>query len=103
MREQPTTTHERIHCHTHHRTVSAVPVRVVGRPRPPVNQINYRRRQQYFAEDEDVWDIEYTDLYDDYAPILGTATCQQVARKNSEAWRSHFRLLNKYHDDSTLR
>ncbi len=63
-------------------------------------QITYRRRQQYFAEDGDVWDAGYTDLYDEYAPILGKAACQQVARKNSEAWRSHFRLLEKYHDDS---
>ena len=67
---------------------------------PLWNQINYRRRQQYFSDDSDVWDVKYTDLYDDYAPILGKAACQQVARKNSEAWRSHFRLLGKYHDES---
>ena len=67
---------------------------------PLWNQINYRRRQAYFADDSDVWDVEYSDLYDEYAPILGKAACQQVARKNSEAWRSHFRLLDKYHDDS---
>ncbi|ERH04746.1 MAG: putative transposase, partial [Halorubrum sp. J07HR59] len=69
---------------------------------PLWNQITYRRRQAYFAEGGDVWDVEYTDLYDDYAPILGKATCQQGARKNSEAWRSHFRLLDKYHDKSNL-
>jgi putative transposase len=67
---------------------------------PLWNQITYRRRQQYFSADGDVWDAEYTDLYDEYAPILGKAACQQVARKNSEAWRSHFRLLDKYHDES---
>ncbi|MDR5656962.1 transposase [Halodesulfurarchaeum sp. HSR-GB] len=67
---------------------------------PLWNQINYRRRQQYFDEDGDVWDAEYTDLYDDYAPILGKATCQQLARKNSEAWRSHFKLLSLYRDES---
>ncbi len=66
---------------------------------PLWNQINYRRRQEYFADDGDVWDAEYTDLYDDYAPILGKAACQQVARKNSEAWRSHFDLLDTYHSD----
>jgi putative transposase len=70
---------------------------------PLWNQINYRRRHQYFAEDGDVWNAEYTDLYDDYAPILGKAACQQVARKNSEAWRSHFHLLDKYHgEDSSV-
>jgi putative transposase len=67
---------------------------------PLWNQITYRRRQEYFSEDGDVWDAEYSDLYDDYAPILGTATCQQLARKNSETWRSHFRILEKYHDDT---
>ena len=67
---------------------------------PLWNQITYRRRQEYFAEDGDVWDAEYTDLYDEYAPILGKAACQQLTRKNSEAWRSHFRLLDKYHDNS---
>ncbi|MDR5656979.1 transposase [Halodesulfurarchaeum sp. HSR-GB] len=67
---------------------------------PLWNQINYRRRQQYFDEDGDVWKATYTDLYDRYAPILGKATCQQIARKNSEAWRSHFELLSVYQDES---
>jgi len=67
---------------------------------PLWNQITYRRRQQYFDEDGDVWDAEYTDLYDQYAPILGKATCQQLARKNAEAWRSHFELLSLYRDGS---
>ena len=68
---------------------------------PPLwNQITYRRRQEYFSDNGDVWDAEYTDLYDVYAPIIGKATCQQIARKNSEAWRSHFRLLEQYHDES---
>jgi putative transposase len=67
---------------------------------PLWNQITYRRRQQYFDEDGDVWDAEYTDLYEQYAPILGKATCQQVAQKNSDAWRSHFELLSHYRDES---
>ncbi len=67
---------------------------------PLWNQVTYRRRQEYFTEDGDVWDAEYTDLYDVYAPILGKAACQQVARKNSEAWRSHFRLFDTYHNDA---
>jgi putative transposase len=68
---------------------------------PPLwNQITYRRRQEYFSDNGDIWDADHTDLYDEYAPILGKATCQQIARKNSEAWRSHFQLLDQYHDDS---
>jgi len=31
--------------------------------------------------------------------ILGEATCQQVAGKNSEAWWIHFELLSLYHDE----
>ena len=70
---------------------------------PLWNQLTYRRRQQYFAEDDDVWDVEYQDLYDDYAPVIGKAACQQLARKNSEAWRSFFALLDQYHsNDSTV-
>ncbi|ELY60134.1 IS1341-type transposase [Natronococcus amylolyticus DSM 10524] len=67
---------------------------------PLWNQINYRRLDQYFDPDGNVWDAEYTDLYDKYAPVLGKATCQQVARKNADAWRSHFDLLETYHSDA---
>ena len=67
---------------------------------PLWNQITYRRRQAYFDENGDVWDAEYSDLYDEYAPIIGKAACQQVARKNSEAWRSFFRLLDQYHSNA---
>ena len=67
---------------------------------PLWNQITYRRRQQYFDDDGDVWDADYIDLYDKYAPLLGKATCQQLARKNSDAWRSHFELLSLYRDES---
>ena len=66
---------------------------------PLWNQLTYRRRQQYFDEDGDVWDADYTDLYSDYAPVIGKAACQQLARKNSEAWRSFFTLFDKYHSD----
>ena len=60
---------------------------------PLWNQITYRRRQAHFDSEKDVWDgVEYTDLYGDYAPILGKAACQQVARKNSEVRRSFFTL-----------
>ena len=69
---------------------------------PLWNQLTYRRRQAYFTNGEDVWDVEYADLYDEYAPILGKAACQQVAWKNSEAWRSFFQLLDKYNSEALL-
>ena len=66
---------------------------------PLWNQLTYRRRHAYFDQYSDVWDVDYDDLYDEYAPILGKAACQQVTRKNSEAWRSFFGLLDTYHSD----
>jgi putative transposase len=65
---------------------------------PLWNQINYRRRQAYFEDSQDVWEAEYSDLYNEYAPILGKATCQQVARKNADAWRSFFTQLEQYRE-----
>jgi len=67
---------------------------------PLWDQINYRRRRAYFNKNKNVWDAKYSDLYDEYAPILSKATCQQVARKNAEAWRSFFTQLEKYQNDN---
>jgi putative transposase len=51
------------------------------------NELNYERRQQLF-DGESVWD---TAAYrKQYVGVLGSATAQQVIRKNSEAWRSFF-------------
>ena len=51
------------------------------------NQVNYRRRQSFFNNTS--WKkATYTDLYDDYAPVISKAACQQLVRKNAEAWRS---------------
>jgi len=43
-----------------------------------------------------VWDA--TNPSDRYKGVLGSATAQQIPRKNSEAWRSFFALNEKYHD-----
>jgi putative transposase len=55
------------------------------------NELNYERRQNYFAaDDSSVWDTdEYRGRYNG---IVGSATVQQLTRKNSEAWRSFFSL-----------
>ena len=51
------------------------------------NELTYERRQNYFG-DGDVWDTsEYRGQYNG---VVGSATVQQVTRKNSEAWRSFF-------------
>jgi len=54
------------------------------------NELNYRRRQSFF-KGEINW--ESRDLYDKYRSIIGSATAQQIQRKNNEAWRSFFALL----------
>ncbi|MFC6723421.1 transposase [Halobium palmae] len=51
------------------------------------NQVNYRRRQAHFQHDN--WKkATYSDLYSDYAAVISKAACQQLVRKNAEAWRS---------------
>lgn len=54
------------------------------------NELNYRRRQSFF-KGEINW--ESRDLYDKYKVTIGSATAQQIQRKNSEAWKSFFALL----------
>ena len=51
------------------------------------NQLNYERRENLFAG-ESVWDT--TDYRKRFVGVLGSATAQQVIRRNSEAWRSFF-------------
>jgi len=55
------------------------------------NELNYRKRQSFFKGKIN-W--ESKDLYDKYKCITGSATAQQIQRKNNEAWKSFFALLN---------
>ncbi|MFW5956411.1 MAG: IS200/IS605 family transposon protein TnpB, partial [Halorhabdus sp.] len=56
------------------------------------NQLTYERRQNFTdpANEKSVWDTE--DYRKQYVGVLGSATAQQVIRKNTEAWRSFFAL-----------
>ncbi|ESS11754.1 MAG: transposase [uncultured archaeon A07HR60] len=51
------------------------------------NELNYERRQQFF-DGESVWDT--ADYRKQYVDVLGSATAQQVIRKNKSAWQSFF-------------
>lgn len=62
------------------------------------NQLTYRRQEEYFDDDGDVWGANYKDLYEAYRPVVGGSTAQQLRRKNDQAWRAFFRVLDKYHD-----
>ncbi|WP_236039585.1 RNA-guided endonuclease InsQ/TnpB family protein [Haloarcula salinisoli] len=51
------------------------------------NELNHERRQQFF-DGESVWDT--ADYRKQYVGVLGSATAQQVIRKNKSAWQSFF-------------
>lgn len=54
------------------------------------NELTYRRRQAYSSYQPIEWYRE--DLYQKYAPLVGSATAQQIINKNNEAWRSFLAL-----------
>ena len=56
------------------------------------NKLNYIRRQSFF-EGRFNWEEGIAELYNEFKPIIGAATAQQIIRKNDEAWRSFFALL----------
>lgn len=56
------------------------------------NVLNYRRRRSFFDGEID-WSS--SELYDKYKGRIGSATAQQVIRKNDEAWPSFLALLKQ--------
>ena len=56
------------------------------------NKLNYVRRQAFF-EGRFNWKEGVNELYNEFKKIIGSATAQQIVRKNNEAWRSFFSLL----------
>jgi len=56
------------------------------------NKLNYIRRQSFFEGSFD-WEEGVAELYEEFKPIIGAATAQQIIRKNDEVWRSFFALL----------
>lgn len=56
------------------------------------NELNYERRQAFF-DDRDVWSVDADEYRVQYKGVLGSATAQQIIRRNDEAWRSFFALL----------
>ncbi|MDZ7731447.1 MAG: transposase [Natrialbaceae archaeon] len=63
------------------------------------NQLNYERRQNFTdpATDRSVWETE--DYRKQYVGVLGSATAQQVIRKNDSAWKSFFALAEAGEDN----
>jgi len=59
------------------------------------NEVNYLRRRLFF--DHKPVDFNKTEkvVYEKYRKEIGSATVQQICRKNAEAWRSFFSLIKK--------
>ncbi|WP_297523698.1 transposase [Thermococcus sp.] len=57
------------------------------------NRVNYLRRQGFFKGQ--IVDFNKTEkiVYEEFKKEIGSATVQQICRKNAEAWRSFFSLL----------
>ncbi|KUH34733.1 transposase [Thermococcus celericrescens] len=57
------------------------------------NRVNYLRRQEFFeGKPVDFLKTEKI-VYEEFKAEIGSATVQQIARKNAEAWRSFFSLI----------
>jgi len=54
------------------------------------NEVNFERRQAYIHYKCFEWYPRH--LYEKYAPLIGSATAQQIINKNNEAWRSFLAL-----------
>ncbi|USG99448.1 transposase [Thermococcus argininiproducens] len=54
------------------------------------NEVNYLRRQQFFNHEIVDFNKAEKIVYEKYKREIGSATVQQVCRKNAEAWRDFF-------------
>ncbi len=59
------------------------------------NRLNYERRQAFFDERFDFEDFK-DEMYNEFKDWIGSATTQQINRKNDGAWKSFFSLLKKW-------
>jgi putative transposase len=53
------------------------------------HEVKFERRQAYISYKRFKW---YPNLYEKYAPLIGSATAQQIINKNNEAWMSFLAL-----------
>ncbi|RLF80105.1 transposase [Thermococci archaeon] len=59
------------------------------------NEVNYLRRQLFFNHEPVDFNKTEKTIYEKYKREIGSATVQQICRKNTEAWRSFFSLIKK--------
>jgi len=59
------------------------------------NDVNYLRRQLFFNNEPVDFNKTEKIVYEKYKKEIGSATVQQICRKNGEAWKSFFALVRK--------
>ncbi len=59
------------------------------------NEVNFLRRQLFFDHQPVDFNKTEKEVYEKYKKEIGSATVQQICRKNAEAWRSFFSLARK--------
>jgi len=57
------------------------------------NEVNYVRLRMWLEKKGIDFDGTYKEFYEKYKPLIGAVTAQTIIRKNGNAWRTFFRLL----------
>jgi putative transposase len=57
------------------------------------NETNYVRLGMWLEKKPIDFDGTYKEFYEKYKPLIGAVTAQTIIRKNNDAWRAFFRLL----------
>jgi len=57
------------------------------------NEVNYVRLRMWLEKKFIDFDGTYKEFYERYKPLIGAITVQTIIRKNGNAWKSFFRLL----------
>jgi putative transposase len=57
------------------------------------NEVNYARLKMWLEKKGIDFEATYREFYEKYKPLIGAVTAQTIIRKNGNAWKSLFRLL----------
>ena len=57
------------------------------------NEVNYVRLKAWMEKKGIDFEGTYREFYERYKPLIGAVTTQTIIRKNNDAWRGFFRLL----------
>jgi len=57
------------------------------------NKVNHIRLKMWREKRPIDFKTTYREFYEKYKPLIGAATAQTIIRKNNDAWKTFFRLL----------